>query len=264
MKQTKFRTKGITSQFLAIIVGLVVLFTIFYKLGQYSVSNSSLIPLVTQSTQGINTSDVSPIPVDKRINAKVLSWDPRIFLYPQFLSDQECDYIVQLAGESVQREAFPNVVVATSAAWLIEYQNNPLILNIEKRIAEWSQLPLEYGEIFFLRRFQPNEVYPDHFDFFNEETDKQWIGEQGQRLASVVMCLVAPEKGGDVIFHEVNVRVSCNKGDALLYFNLKADGTLALNSAHGFDPVQQGTKFTLTKWIRQRKVNRGEAQQEHQ
>jgi len=49
---------------------------------------------------------------------------------------------------------------------------------------------------------------------------------------------------------ETSSSVKPRKGDALLFFNLKPDGTTDSVSLHGGCPVIKGEKWSATKWIR--------------
>lgn len=47
-------------------------------------------------------------------------------------------------------------------------------------------------------------------------------------------------------------QVKPRQGDALLFFSVSVNGTLDKHSLHGGCPVVAGTKWAMTKWIRNR------------
>lgn len=225
-----------------------ILLTIF-KLGQYSTNVEHI------SVKSFDDSSV-----------KVLSWKPRIFYRDNFLTDDECDYIIKLGEKKVKRSM---VASNNGTAVIDEYRtshgvffhkekDNPLLRSIEERIAHWSQLPVENGEIFYLLRYANGQEYKPHTDWFTyqSEKDEVWFQGQGNRIATVLMYLSDVEEGGETYFPIANISVSPKKGSAILFWNLKPDGTPDNDSLHGGNIVKKGTKWCMTKWIREKKANR--------
>ncbi|NCW57916.1 MAG: 2-oxoglutarate-dependent dioxygenase, partial [Gammaproteobacteria bacterium] len=69
-----------------------------------------------------------------------------------------------------------------------------------------------------------------------------------QRVASLVMYLNTPPRGGATNFPDVGLEVAAVKGNAVFFSYDKADpstGTL-----HGGMPVIAGEKWVATKWLR--------------
>lgn len=102
-----------------------------------------------------------------------------------------------------------------------------------------------------------------HFDYFFHESG---INNGGNRLATVLMYLATPESGGETVFPNVDpppeqtiqagfsecsmkgLAVRPVKGDAVLFWSLRTDGTLDKGSLHGSCPVTAGVKYAATKW----------------
>ena len=51
---------------------------------------------------------------------------------------------------------------------------------------------------------------------------------------------------------DTGIKVTPRAGDALLFWSVHPDMTRDLHSLHGGCPVARGTKWTATKWIRDR------------
>ena len=64
------------------------------------------------------------------------------------------------------------------------------------------------------------------------------------------MYLETPTKGGATIFPALDVKIEARKGLAVLFYSLDPSGVEDVNSLHGGMPVEEGTKWCLTKWIR--------------
>lgn len=201
-----------------------------------------------------------------------LSWSPRAFLYKNFLTDEECDHLIELSkdkleksmvadnesGKSIQSE------VRTSSGMFLNKQQDEIVSGIEARIAAWTFLPVENGESMQVLHYMNGEKYEPHFDFFHDKANQR-LG--GHRVATVLMYLSNVEKGGETIFPHAEGRLSqpkdeswseCahkgyavkpRKGDALLFFSLHLDATTDSKSLHGSCPVIEGEKWSATKWI---------------
>ncbi|EER94254.1 hypothetical protein BDA96_01G265300 [Sorghum bicolor] len=201
-----------------------------------------------------------------------LSWRPRAFLHKGFLSDAECDHLIVLAkdkleksmvadnesGKSVQSE------VRTSSGMFLEKKQDEVVRGIEERIAAWTFLPPENGESIQILHYQNGEKYEPHYDYFHDKNN-QALG--GHRIATVLMYLSNVEKGGETIFPNAEGKllqpkddtwsdcarngyaVKPVKGDALLFFSLHPDATTDSESLHGSCPVIEGQKWSATKWI---------------
>eukprot|EP01094_Clydonella_sp_ATCC50884_P014853 TRINITY_DN2542_c0_g1_i2.p1 TRINITY_DN2542_c0_g1~~TRINITY_DN2542_c0_g1_i2.p1 ORF type:complete len:277 (-),score=27.60 TRINITY_DN2542_c0_g1_i2:191-1021(-) len=198
-------------------------------------------------------------PVDMS-NVEVVSWDPRAFVYHGFLTDEECDYVVQKAldtglkrsevAAAKSSESVNNV--RTSYGAFLSSDGDPVMRRIEDRIAAWSHIPAENGEQFYFLRYQDGQQYKPHHDYFHEELPgmDKYIGSSGQRTATVLLYLHTPEEGGETIFPHTGKTVEARKGDALLFFSHHPDWSLDPNSLHGGLPVIRGTKYSATKWMR--------------
>ncbi|CAI0455771.1 unnamed protein product [Linum tenue] len=205
-----------------------------------------------------------------------LSWRPRAFLYKGFLSDAECDHLIELAKDSLEKsmvadndsgKSIESEVRTSSGTFLSKYQDE-VVAAIEQRIAAWTFLPVENGEAIQILRYELGQKYEPHFDYFHDKAN-QALG--GHRIATVLMYLSNVAKGGETIFPNAEVisegkesqpkaddlsdcakdgySVKPEKGDALLFFSLHPDATTDPLSLHGSCPVIEGEKWSATKWI---------------
>ncbi|KAK9107853.1 hypothetical protein Syun_023864 [Stephania yunnanensis] len=211
-----------------------------------------------------------------------LSWQPRAFLYKGFLSDEECDHLVELArgkleesmvadndsGKSIKSE------VRTSSGMFLSKAQDEIVSRVESRIAAWTFLPEENGEAIQILHYENGQKYEPHFDYFH---DKANIEIGGHRIATVLMYLSQVGKGGETIFPDAEAKesqvkdddswsdcakkgyaVKAKKGDALLFFSLHPDATTDPSSLHGSCPVIEGEKWSATKWIHVRNFDKPE------
>ncbi|XP_042463435.1 probable prolyl 4-hydroxylase 7 [Zingiber officinale] len=201
-----------------------------------------------------------------------LSWRPRAFLYKGFLSYEECEHLVALAKDKLEKsmvadnESGESMMseVRTSSGMFLEKRQDETIARIEQRISTWTFLPEENGEAMQVLHYEHGEKYEPHFDYFHDKINQQ-LG--GHRVATVLMYLSDVRKGGETVFPDSEGKLSqlkddswsdCakngyavkpQKGDALLFFSLHPNATTDPKSLHGGCPVIEGEKWSATKWI---------------
>ncbi|PKA49364.1 prolyl 4-hydroxylase [Apostasia shenzhenica] len=212
-----------------------------------------------------------------------LSWRPRAFLYKGFLSHGECEHLIDLAKDKMEKsmvadnESGKSVMsqVRTSSGMFLDKHQDEVVAQIEQRIAAWTFLPDENGEAIQILHYENGEKYEPHYDYFHDKTN-QALG--GHRVATVLMYLSNINKGGETIFPNSEEKftqvkddtwsdcakngyaVKPAKGDALLFFSLHPDATTDSSSLHGSCPVVDGEKWSATKWIHVRSFERTETQ----
>ncbi|EFN51227.1 hypothetical protein CHLNCDRAFT_28161 [Chlorella variabilis] len=203
---------------------------------------------------------------------KVLSWDPRIFLYQRLLTEEECDHMMTKAGPRLTRSGVVDVDnpggesvsdIRTSYGMFFDRGEDEVVREVERRLSEWSLIPPGHGEGIQVLRYENGEEYKPHFDYFFDNLSVQ---NGGNRLATILMYLAEPEFGGETVFPNVKappeqtleagysecatqgLAVKPRKGDAVLFFSLRTEGTLDKGSLHGSCPTLKGFKFAATKW----------------
>ncbi|KAL5847902.1 hypothetical protein ACOSQ3_011426 [Xanthoceras sorbifolium] len=204
---------------------------------------------------------------------EIIAWEPRAFVYHNFLSKEECEYLINLAtphmtkstvvdsktGQSVDSR------VRTSSGMFLRRGQDKMIRNIEKRIADFTFIPVEHGEGLQVLHYEVGQKYDAHYDYFLDEFNTK---NGGQRIATLLMYLSDVEEGGETIFPAAKANFSsvpwwnelseCGKqglsikpkrGDALLFWSMRPDATLDPSSLHGGCPVIRGNKWSSTKWM---------------
>jgi len=204
---------------------------------------------------------------------ETLSWEPRAFVYHNFLSAAECDHLISLARPFLERSGVVDsdtgkIITSgerTSSGVFLDREQDEVVAEIERRLADFSKLPLQNGEPLHILRYQDGEEYRPHFDYFFDEVH---VKNGGQRVATVLMYLTDVEEGGETVFPDsvnkppeeikhkystcaqAGVAVKAKRGDALLFFSLTPAGEKDALSLHAGCPVTKGVKFSATKWIR--------------
>lgn len=195
----------------------------------------------------------------------LLRESPRIYLIEKFLSDEECDYLVASARPELERSTVVSSGLdptgeidevheaRTSYGMFFPHvHSDPILGKIEERIAKLTRIPVQNGEAMQVLKYERGQEYQPHFDFFDEDTPGgvSCYNRGGQRIATLIMYLANTEEGGETIFPEAKIKVKPIKGNAVLFYNCKSNGTEDPLTLHGGAPVIRGEKWIATKWIR--------------
>jgi prolyl 4-hydroxylase len=196
---------------------------------------------------------------DREVQVLLTLQRPRVVLFGSFLSDAECDGLMELAqphmarSETVNHDSGGAEVNAarTSDGMFFQCGEAPLIERIEQRIAALLRWPVERGEGLQILRYQPGTQYLPHFDYFDPALPgtAAVLRHGGQRVATLLMYLEAPTRGGVTIFPDAGLEVAPVKGHALFFsYDRPHESTGTL---HGGAPVTEGEKWVATKWLRE-------------
>ena len=186
---------------------------------------------------------------------------PRIVLFNNFLTYEECDTMIWNARKSVSKStvvdhntgASVEHAARTSSGTHFAKHLNSFVETIDQRIADLLNWPLEWGESLQVLKYDVGQEYKPHHDYFSPTTsgdNMHHITKGGQRVATFIMYLNTPERGGGTVFPDIGLEVTPSAGSALFfsYPNL----FYGKNTLHGGTPVIAGEKWIATKWLRER------------
>lgn len=197
---------------------------------------------------------------DRKVSVLMAMKTPQIVLFGDFLSKDECDRLVETARPRMQRSMTADRhtgvdqedAVRTSRGMFFERGENPVVRAIEARIARLLAWPVENGENLQVLHYRPGDRYEPHHDYFDPNTlgASALLSRGGQRIATFLMYLREPERGGDTTFPELGLRFAPKRGCALYFaYDRPHPSTKTL---HGGAPVIAGEKWVATKWLRER------------
>ncbi|KAK9906518.1 hypothetical protein WJX75_003233 [Coccomyxa subellipsoidea] len=209
---------------------------------------------------------------------QILSWYPRIILYPGFIDPDRCKHFVKLAkarlapsGLALRTTEGPQDTenVRTSQGTFMSRKDDPagVISWVEEKAAQVTGLPVSHGEPFNVLRYQDGQHYDSHYDIFEPES---YGPQPSQRMATILFYLTDVEEGGETIFPlegrygvdllkmtgfnykscATGFKYKPRMGDALMFYSMHPNGTFDKHALHGGCPVIAGEKWVATKWIR--------------
>lgn len=196
---------------------------------------------------------------DRRVHVLNVMNNPRIVVLGGLLSDAECDELIALATPRLAR----SLTVATqtggeeinedrtSNGMFFQRGETGVVQRLEARLARLLDWPEENGEGLQILHYRPGAEYKPHYDYFDptELGTPTILKRGGQRVATIVMYLAEPEKGGGTTFPDVSFEVAPKRGNAV-FFSYDRPHPVT-RTLHGGAPVLAGEKWIATKWLRE-------------
>ena len=197
---------------------------------------------------------------DRKVHVLTVLANPRIVVFGNVLSDEECDALIALAKPRLARSLTVETKTGgeelnadrTSDGMFFQRGEHELVQRIEARLARLVNWPEENGEGLQILHYTAGAQYKPHYDYFdpNELGTPTILKRGGQRVATIVMYLSEPEKGGGTVFPDIHMEVAPKKGNAVFFsYERPHPSTRTL---HGGSPVIAGEKWVATKWLRER------------
>ena len=200
---------------------------------------------------------------DRRVAVLATMSKPRIVVFGDLLSSDECDALVAAARPRMAR----SLTVAnatggeevnadrTSDGMFFQRGESEVVRRIETRIARLLGWPVENGEGLQVLHYRPGTEYKPHYDYFDpaQPGTPTILKRGGQRVGTLVIYLNEPEKGGGTVFPDVGFEVAPKRGNAVFFSYDRAHAST--KTLHGGSPVLAGEKWIATKWLREGEFN---------
>jgi prolyl 4-hydroxylase len=190
----------------------------------------------------------------KRINNPDLK---NVIAKEDFLTDEECKYIINLSNDLFKRSAImdeENVQSygRTSYSAELVFPNDKILNVIRKRAAEFLEVPESHFEFFQCVSYEVGQEYQKHYDTFDDtsERGKLEIQTNGQRKYTMLAYLNDDFQGGATHFPNLDLLVQPKKGKILVFNNLDDEGKVIKAAFHAGLPVTTGRKYAMNMWVR--------------
>lgn len=197
---------------------------------------------------------------DRQVEVLMAMGNPRVVLFGNLLSPEECQALIDAAGTrmsrslTVQTDGGGEEVHAhrTSDGMFFHRGENELVATLERRIARLVNWPIENGEGVQVLRYRVGAEYKPHYDYFDPQLPGSAgiLKRGGQRVGTLVIYLNNTVKGGGTTFPEVPLEIGPRQGNAVFFSYSRAHPSS--RTLHGGAPVTEGEKWIATKWLRER------------
>ncbi|KAK2846824.1 hypothetical protein Q5P01_009823 [Channa striata] len=191
------------------------------------------------------------------IRREVLSVQPYVVLYHDFITDTEAEDIKRLAQRGLRR----SVVAAgekqatadyriSKSAWL-KGSAPSVVGKLDLRISLLTGLNVKhpYGEYLQVVNYGIGGHYEPHFDHATSPSSPVFKLKTGNRVATFMIYLSSVEAGGSTAFIYANFSVPVVEKAAIFWWNLHRNGEGDVDTLHAGCPVLIGDKWVANKWI---------------
>ncbi len=182
----------------------------------------------------------------------------QLYEIDDFFTAEECDKLVQLIVTKLRPStvAFDNgdKYYRTSSSCDLVYFDDPFVREIDTKIAATLGINPSYSEGIQAQRYEIGQEFKQHCDYFEQYTREygKFASALGNRTWTCMIYLNDTPKGGGTEFVKLGNIFYPKKGRALAWNNLMPDGTPNPNTMHRGMPVEDGEKFIITKWFREK------------
>ncbi|WP_448500727.1 prolyl hydroxylase family protein [Sphingomonas sp.] len=190
--------------------------------------------------------------VQKAPSPKLTLFLRRGFLAPD-LCAQLCDRIDVDRRPSTIADPNGDAMFRTSETCDLD-PADPLTIEVERRLTEFSGLDPAYGEPLQGQRYAVGQEFKAHTDYFTPggvDFDR-YCSVAGNRTWTLMVYLNEPKAGGATRFKAIDKTIQPELGKLVAWNNLRADGSVNPATIHHGMKVRTGTKYVITKWYRER------------
>ncbi|RJF96361.1 proline hydroxylase [Noviherbaspirillum saxi] len=200
--------------------------------------------------------------LDRQVQVLLSLQAPRVVLFGNVLSDEECDAMIAYTESRLERSPVVSDrdgstqvhAHRSSRGAMLQRGECELVSRIENRLAALIDWPVENGEGLQVLRYEKDNEYRPHYDWFDAASPgpRKHLERGGQRVATIIMYLSEVEEGGGTSFPNIGLQVQPKKGSAVCFLNTDHYGNPDQKTLHAGEPVARGVKVIATKWLRQR------------
>ena len=197
----------------------------------------------------------------------ILHEDPHICYYDNFVTDEECEFIINVSKPHMKRARVSDKSLdissykgRTNESYWIPLNKYDIMKRLCLRIAIEIGVPFKHFESFQVIHYTEGQEYKYHYDAYdknNVEKYQEYCGQRGNRLKTVLCYINDVQEGGGTGFDSIEGRqepliVDPVKGRMVVFQNVHEDGSLHKQSRHAGLPVISGEKWAFNLWVREK------------
>ena len=130
-----------------------------------------------------------------------------------------------------------------------------IVAALQARAAQLSNVPVTNHEAPNIISYQPGQQFGLHVDYVDPANPlfAAELAALGQRTITVVTYLNDDFDDAPTQFPALKLNVRGAVGDAIIWSNVRADGSPDPNTVHAGMPPARGRKWVLSQWLRNRR-----------
>ena len=184
--------------------------------------------------------------------AILMDRDIKLYYIDNFLSDNECDHLIESARDRFTRSG---IVIGektgygdarTSNTYHFGKSQDSIIKNIENRVSAATNKSIECLESLQIVKYDSGQQFKEHHDWFQ----KDYMEMNGnQRQYTFFVYLNDVNNGGYTRFPRLNLAFKPKKGSALFWQNCATPDMCFEKNLHQGEPPIGEIKYGLNIWI---------------
>lgn len=188
-----------------------------------------------------------------------------LYTLDNFLNNVECQEIIKLTKKYSKQSTVVNYNSDRNTSdWRTSLtchlndinENKEIISKINERICLTMNIKDSFSEPIQAQYYQVGKQFKPHTDYFDPGTNVDDVELRGNRTWTFMIYLNDVEIEGETYFPNINKSFKPQKGMALIWNNTDLYGNLNYNTLHQGKPVISGEKFIITKWFRQKSLDK--------
>jgi len=195
--------------------------------------------------------------------ANTLCESPLIRTYPDFVRPEICQWLIDKAQprltraqvyDSVKRTITENHSRTNSAAIFNMVETDLVNLLIQIKMSASTSVNFRQFEATTVLHYGEGEEITEHFDFVDPKSPnyEKTIAELGQRIITFIIYLNDNYNGGETEFPKLDISHKGTQGEGIFFVNALEDGSADIRTLHAGRPPQEGAKWIVTQFIRNR------------
>jgi len=188
-------------------------------------------------------------------NAKRLDTDKvELYTIADFLDEAECASVVALIRAQNQPSTLSSYEAdtsfRTSSTCNLQGLGGAAMAAIDGRICKMLGIDPSYAEGTQGQYYDVGQQFKAHTDYFEVNEIGRHGGRMGQRTFTFMIYLNTVPEGGETEFVRLGLKLKPERGMAVVWSNLREDGSPNEDTLHHAHPVTKGYKAIITKWFR--------------
>jgi ribosomal protein L16 Arg81 hydroxylase len=225
-----------------------------------SYNNTDFLPAGASSIEKSDYEAIATIPAARlqwmRGFNQIATEKLQLYTLDHFLSDEECDALIHIINTNLR----PSTVTTYIEGFRTSYSSDlaplklPLVEAIDKKISNALGIQLSYSEGIQAQKYSVGQEFKPHTDYFEPHTKEyeEHASKRGNRTWTFMIYLNRTPKGGGTRFTHIDKTFYPQKGTAVIWNSLHRDGRVNVDTMHWGMPIEEGEKYIITKWFRER------------
>lgn len=184
---------------------------------------------------------------------------PLIFTYDNFMTPEECQYVINAAIPKLKVATVYNETVKADVVEDIRkckvcyfnHKHDEVFYGLIKRFSEVTNVHQSHAEMFQIVSYEEGEYFDYHIDAFTPDESPMFL-DGHQRMITTMVYLNDVLEGGETSFKMLNLNIKPAEGRLLVFQNCqKNTNTPNPHTMHAGMPIKKGVKYVMNVWYRE-------------